>query len=128
LFLNWRLDYPEYDLILSMCMHGLIWGLLGAAAGLAFATGLRKATLCARTLAAGWLGAVLGTIAFEMIGAMFFSMAETDEPISETWPTRLMARLLVTVGTAVILIVLLPAPRPVETPARTETLPPSSEQ
>ena len=89
-------------------MHGLIWGLLGASAGLAFAVGLGEPRLCGKVLTAGFVGAVLGTVAFELIGGVAFPMAETGEPISETWATRLMARLLVTVGTALIVILLLP--------------------
>jgi hypothetical protein len=109
-FVSMRLDYFEYDLIISLVMHGLIWGLLGAAAGLAFAVGLGELRLSGRTTTAGLVGGVLGALAFELIGAVFFAAAETDEPISETWPTRLMARLLVTVGTAAAIVLLLPNP------------------
>ena len=38
-FLVAQIDYFEYDLIIAMAMHALIWGVLGAAAGLAFAVG-----------------------------------------------------------------------------------------
>jgi hypothetical protein len=91
-------------------MHGLIWGLAGAVAGLAFAIGLGQPRLGGRLVLAGFAGAALGAIASESIGAGFFPFAETDEPISETWPTRLMARLLVAVGAAVGIIALLPEP------------------
>ena len=111
-FIMTRMDHIDYDLIISLMMHGLIWSLLGASAGLAFAVGLGEPWLCGRCLTAGFAGAVLGTVAFELIGAVAFPMAETDEPISETWATRLMARLLVTVGTALIVILLLPEPKP----------------
>ncbi len=102
---------PDYELILSMIMHGSIWGLTGAAAGLAFSVGLGERKLLGRALAAGFAGAVLGTIAFELIGGGLFPFANTGQPISTTWPTRLMARLMVTVATAVALILILPSSR-----------------
>jgi hypothetical protein len=43
---------------------------------------------------------------------MVFPSANTNYPISETWLTRLLARLLVSVGTALIVALLLPEPRP----------------
>jgi hypothetical protein len=109
-FVAMRLDYFEYDLIISLVMHALIWGSLGAAAGLAYAVGLGELRLSGRTTTAGLVGGVLGALAFELIGAVFFAAAETDEPISETWPTRLMARLFVTVGTAAAIALLMPNP------------------
>ncbi len=98
-----QLDYPEHDLIVSLAAHALIWGLLGALAGLAFAVGLGERRLIGRAFTAGFAGAVLGAITFELIGGTFFGLAETAHPISATRLTRLMARLLVTVGTAVAL-------------------------
>ncbi len=96
-----RLLYSDHDLILSLGMHGLIWGSVGAGAGLAFAVGLGKPRRGLPGPIAGLLGALLGTLAFEVIGAVAFPLAECDEPISRTWVTRLMARLLVSVGAAV---------------------------
>jgi len=61
----------------------LIWGLLGASAGLAFAVGLGERRRLGRALIAGLVGAVLGAVAFEFIGAVFFTLAETEEPISK---------------------------------------------
>ena len=93
-----QFDYSDYDLIIALFMHGLIWGLLGALAGAAFAVGLGDRRLLGRAFAAAFLGAVLGTIVMEFIGAAFFASAATVKPISSTWPTRLLARLLVTTG------------------------------
>jgi hypothetical protein len=103
-----RIRYPDNDLVISFLMHGAIWGLLGAVAGLAFAVGLGERPLWVRALAAGFAGAVVGTVAFDLIGAVAFPGAMTDDPISRTWVTRLMARLLVTVATAAALSLVLP--------------------
>src|SRR5262249_54766424 len=80
-FISMRYDHFEYDLIIAMTMHGLIWGLLGAAAGLAFAVGLGEPGLHGRSLVAGLVGAVLGAMAFEVIGALVFPGANTNYPI-----------------------------------------------
>jgi hypothetical protein len=120
-FLQAQDDYFEYDLIVSLAMHGLIWGLLGAAAGLAFAVGQGERRLIVRTAFVGGLGGLLGAIAFELIGAGFFAAAETGDPISETWPTRLMARALVALGTAAAIVLFLPDP-PIEAVGRQSEL------
>jgi len=124
-FLKTQPAYPEYELIISMIMHGSIWGLTGAAAGLAFAVGLGERRLHARALAAGFVGAVLGAIAFELIGAGFFPLASTGQPISTTWPTRLIARLVVTVTTAAAVVLLLPGPGPHKSPRHAEIAKPA---
>jgi hypothetical protein len=126
-FISMRYNYFEYDLLISLLMHGLIWGLLGAAAGLAYAVGLGELRLSGRAVTAGLVGAVLGTVAFELIGAVFFNAAETDEPISETWQTRLMARLLVTVATALAIALLLPDPPKAVVGYQTKLAPPPPE-
>jgi hypothetical protein len=105
-----RHDHQDLDMIIAMLIHGLFWGLLGAAAGLAFAIGM-KAPI-GRAVAAGIVGAVLGSVAFDLVGAFAFPLAKTDSPISLTWPSRLCARLLVCVGTAAALTRVLPGPRP----------------
>jgi hypothetical protein len=123
-FMSVRPGHPEYDLILSMMMHGLIWGLPGAAAGLALAVGLGERRLLGPALTGGFLGALLGTIAFDLIGAGLFPLAHTGDPISTIWPTRLMARLCVTVATAAIIILLLPGPRPTQAAGQPVVAPP----
>jgi MFS family permease len=123
-FITARGDYFDYDLFISMGMHGLIWGLIGAAAGLAFAVGLGRYRLGALSLLAGLIGAVLASLAYDIIGAVCFAGADTDEPISETWPTRLMACLLVTLGAAIAVALSIPEPRPIGPAAQPEVPPP----
>jgi hypothetical protein len=81
-------------------LHGAIWGAVGGAAalalGLASGGGWPRAVRC---LLGGVLGALLGTAAYEIVGAVLFATAETSEPISTTATTRLIARLLVGVFT-----------------------------
>ena len=103
-----KIRYPDSDLVITFLMHGAIWGLLGAVAGLAFAFGLGERNLWVRALAAGFLGALVGAFAFDLIGVFAFPAAKTDDPISRTWVTRLMARLLVTVATAATVGLVLP--------------------
>jgi hypothetical protein len=43
---------------------------------------------------------VLGTLGYELIGALAFPLAKTSAAISTTSSTRLLARLLVAVGVA----------------------------
>lgn len=103
-FSDARVNHSDYDLALSILMHGTIWGLTGAMAGLALAVGLGGGP---RHLAVGvllgFLGAALGALAFDILGTGLFPLAETGEPVSITWPSRLTARLLVAVTTAVVL-------------------------
>ena len=118
-FAKAQFTFSEYDIFLSMAMHGLIWGLCGAEAGLAFAVGLgggrRRLALAP---AAGLVGAVLGAIAFELAGAGLFPLASTGDPVSTTWASRLTARLLVALATAAAVILILPAAHPVGEPRR----------
>jgi hypothetical protein len=103
-----RVRYPHSDLVITIFTHGAIWGLLGAVDGLAFAVGLGERNLWVRALAAGFVGALVGAFAFDLIGVFAFPTAKTDDPISRTWVTRLMARLLVTLATAAALSLVAP--------------------
>jgi hypothetical protein len=105
-----RARHADHDILISLLAHGLVWAPLGAAAGLAFAVGLGQCRL-GQALVAGLMGAFLGAAAFELIGAAFFTLANTQEPISDTPSTRMMARLLVTLGTAMSVALVLPGLR-----------------
>ncbi len=96
--------YPEYELPIAIVMHAAIWGVAGAVAGLAFAVGRGVPRYWPRALAAGFAGGLLGAIAFDLIGAAIFPLANTGEALSTTWPSRLLARMLVGLGTAGALI------------------------
>jgi hypothetical protein len=64
---------------------------------LAFSIGLRSRHH-GRIIFLGLVGACLGAALYEVIGAMIDPLAETSDPISGTWPTRLIARVLVAMG------------------------------
>jgi hypothetical protein len=93
---------PNYEIFISLLIHAIPWGLAGAAGGLAFALGLAQRRLVVGALAAGLVGAVLGAVAFDLIGAFAFPFADTGAPVSTTWQSRLLARLLVTTATAAV--------------------------
>jgi hypothetical protein len=103
--------HKDMEILTGMFSHSVIWGPLGAAAGLAFAVGLGERRLIGRALVAGLAGALLGTVVFDFVGALAFPLAKTDALFSETWPTRLLARLIISLGTAAALALSLsPAP------------------
>ncbi len=103
--------YSLDEMIGSIALHGLILAPLGAAAGLALALGFGERRFAGRSLAAGLMGALLGAVAFDLIGALLFPMVRTADPVAETWSVRLTARLLVSLATAFLVILNLCEPR-----------------
>jgi hypothetical protein len=100
-------DEYRGQLVLPTLVHLGLWSFLGLTAGLAFGLGRygpRPSRLFV-TAAAGLIGAIIGTCLFELAGALLFPLAETVNPFSATWQTRLLARLSVAlfVGLAVML-------------------------
>jgi hypothetical protein len=89
------------DLFLSLGMHAALWGPLGAVAGLAFGIGYGRPRQILPLMIGGLAGAIIGTFAYDAIGGSVTPMAGTGDAISVTWPTRLLARLLVAIGAAV---------------------------
>jgi hypothetical protein len=89
------------DLFLSLGLHATLWGPLGAVGGLAFGIGRGHAGQTLRLIIGGLAGVIVGTIAYDAIGGAVTPMAATGDAISTTWPTRLLARLLVAIGAAV---------------------------
>jgi hypothetical protein len=90
-------DEAFRDLGLSLLVHAGIWSAVGAAGGLALGLGLGERKLWSRAVEGGLVGAALGAIAYELIGAFAFPAARTAQYVSATWETRLLARLAVTV-------------------------------
>ena len=62
-------------------------------------------------VAGGIGGAAIGTALYDVLGAVLFPLAETGQPISEAWQTRLMAFLLVALATAAATLAVVPSPR-----------------
>ncbi len=90
-------DPSSIFLLVPMLIHLGLWSGAGLASGLAFGigtSGLKPARLFEATLA-GLAGAMLGTLAYEMVGASLFPLAHTALPFSETAGTRLLARICV---------------------------------
>jgi len=99
-----RLILPVYyehsrggDITYSLMAHAGIWAGAAAAAGLAFAIGLAGWRGVLRGMVGGAAAALFATVIYEFAGGILFPLALTDRPISQTWESRLVARLLVTV-------------------------------
>lgn len=84
--------------------HLLATAPLGLAAGLAFAIGGNDRRMILRATLAAMGGAIAGSVASDVLGAIAFPLARTDSPLAETMPSRIVARLLVTMGTAAAVV------------------------
>jgi hypothetical protein len=99
-----RLILPIYyqnsrggDITYSLMAHAGVWAAAAAATGLAFALGLGGWRGALRVMLGAAGAALFATVIYEFAGGIVFPQALTDRPISLTWETRLLARLLVTV-------------------------------
>ena len=91
------------DLVLPLMIHCGIWAACGLAAGIVFGLGLGVGMAqVARSGIGGLIGAALGACIYELTGAMVFADHMTTNPLSLTWSTRLLARLLVATLSAVM--------------------------
>jgi hypothetical protein len=100
-------DSPLFPIL----VHGGIWSVVAAAGGLGFGLGLGGWAAVPRTLAGAVVGAILGTIAYDLLVTMAFPLAGTSLPISLTATTRLLARLAVTIPAALGAALALRPPR-----------------
>jgi hypothetical protein len=93
----------QNDIITPIWVHSLIWGSLGASAGLALGVGHGGGPgVWLRAALAGLIGAVLGTVVFEILGASLFPLEKTTLPLALDRWARLLARLLVGVPAALL--------------------------
>ncbi len=90
----------EYELAISFAMHSVIWGVIGACAGLIGAIGLGRPGFIVKALLAGFSGALVGSWIYGFLGGAVFPMEETSLPVSNAWYTRFLAQLLLSVMTA----------------------------
>jgi hypothetical protein len=88
------------DLLLSLGLHATLWAPLGAVGGLAFGIGRGRWDQTLRLMMVGLTGAIVGSVVYDVIGGAVTPLARTGDAISITWPTRLLARLLVAIGAA----------------------------
>jgi hypothetical protein len=91
------LDPDHGDLTLAILILGGIWPLIGAAGGVAFGIGLGEPGRAVRAVYGGLLGALVGLLLYEIVGAVVFPFDKTSNPLSATWHTRLFARLAVSI-------------------------------
>ncbi len=82
---------------LPLLVHAGIWSAVGALAGLAYGVGLGKRRLVAADRARRVRRRRLGSMAYELVGAVAVPRGQTTQFVSATWQTRLLARLAVTV-------------------------------
>lgn len=94
-----EIEMHSYFLPLAAGVHFTLWGPIGAAAGLAMAIGLRgfQPRAIGLGLLGGLVGALVGTVLFEGLGAVLFPFDRTSDPMSTTPTTRLIARLMIAV-------------------------------
>jgi hypothetical protein len=88
------------DLAASLVLHVSLWAGIGAAAGLALGLGVGGSLRALKAACGGFLGALCGALIFDFLGALAFPLEETGLPTSSTARTRLLARILVAVMTA----------------------------
>ena len=81
-------DEAARDLILPLLVHAGIWSGVAAAAGLVYGLGLGERKMMPRIVLGGLIGALLGTVAYELVGAVAFPAAQTTQFVSATWTTQ----------------------------------------
>jgi hypothetical protein len=93
-------DESLQDLLRPMLVHLGPWATAGAAGGLAFAIGLAARGRIGAVVLGGFLGAAIGTVSYDIVGAFAFPLAGTARYLSLTAGTRLLARMAVTLSAA----------------------------
>ena len=90
------------DVLFPLMIHAACWSFMGAAAGvaLAFGAGADRSRILSAAVA-GLIGAAIGAVAYEMIGALAFPGDKTTDPIAAEWAPRLIAKLSVALLAAV---------------------------
>jgi hypothetical protein len=111
-FFDWnrRLGNEEPSLLIGLVLHGAVWAAIGAAGGMAFGLGLGERRKLPHAVAGGLIGAIVGTAVYEVIGAALFPLDGTALPVSDTWKSRLLARLAVACGTTLVAALFLSVP------------------
>lgn len=93
-------DLSGADLGRSMMIHTALWVAAGGVAGLAWGLGAGGRDRALKGLMGGAIGAIVGVVIYDLIGGLAFPLAGTGLPRSTTPTTRLLAYLLIALGTA----------------------------
>jgi hypothetical protein len=93
---------PDKDVLLqTLLIHGTIAMIIGGAVGLPFALGLQSSLNCKipglirQTVIGGMLGALAGSLIFQIFGMILFPLDQTNLPISKSTISRLTSNLLI---------------------------------
>jgi hypothetical protein len=94
------------DMVMSLLVHGGLWMTVGAAAGLAMGVGLGGGARAWRMLGGGVLGAICGTMLYDVVVGIVLPLDKTAQPLPGTRRARLIARvtiaLFVAAGAALV--------------------------
>lgn len=95
-------DLGGADLGRSILVHAALWVASGGAAGLALGlgTGDRSRRRAGEAAIGGALGAFAGVVVYDLVGGLAFPLSGSGRPIATTSPARLLAFLLVALGTS----------------------------
>jgi hypothetical protein len=96
---HWQSDGAD-DLIVSMAMHSGLLISLGAAGGLALAIGSGNMRRLAHAALGGAVGAVLGAVVYDLIGAFAFPFANTADPLATTAAARFLELIIPAIAIA----------------------------
>jgi hypothetical protein len=99
-FHHWQSEGAD-DLIVSMVMHSGLLTFVGAAAGLALAIGLGNKRRLDHAALGGAIGAVVGAVAYDLIGAFAFPFANTADPLATTAAARFVELIVPAIAIAV---------------------------
>jgi hypothetical protein len=83
-----HVDPNSDNLVPPLLAHASVWGLLGAAGGLAY--GLGRGGCTARAVLGGLLGAAVGAALYEVAGAVLFAGDKTTRPLADARLPRLV--------------------------------------
>jgi len=91
------IDKLSHDMLLPLIIHAAIWMCAGAVGGGALGLGLGSWSVAIRGALGGGVGALMGTVIYEVVGALRFPMAGTAQPMAEEWGPRMIALLSVAI-------------------------------